>query len=215
MAAVFVVCSRQPLLRHYSRPALGAPQKRRVTIAGSLPLNRTNLPFSRVRKGGRALLHPFPFLVRFQPSVLRTYVRRRCYLVEHNVRDGRQGGLVLISLFLSYFFLSLSVCLVMMGMIVRGPEWNRFFWRLAIHCHEQWKEPPEKRNVCLRNRLFRDSCGHSKGTWNEPRKRTCNALPSVALRELTLWRDIHDVYSLIERNHSICVVPYIFVDNVE
>lgn len=26
MAAVFVVCSRQPLLRHYSRPAPGAPQ---------------------------------------------------------------------------------------------------------------------------------------------------------------------------------------------
>lgn len=134
MAAVFVVCSRQPLLRHYSRPALGAPQKRRVTIAGSLPLNRTDLPFSRVRKGGPVLLHPSPFLVRFQPSVLRTYIHRRCYLVEHNVRDGR---LVLIFLFLSCFFLSLSVCLAMMGMIVREPEWNRFFWRLAIHHHEQ------------------------------------------------------------------------------
>lgn len=110
MAAVFVVCSRQPLLRHYSRPALGAPQKRRVTIAGSLPLNRTDLPFSRVRKGERALLHPSPFLVRFQPSVLRTYVHRRCYLVEHNVRNGRQRGLVLIFLFLSCFF-SLALCL--------------------------------------------------------------------------------------------------------
>lgn len=35
------------------------------------------------------------------------------------------------------------------------------------------KKEGKKRNVCRRNRLFRDSCGHSKGPWNEARKRTC------------------------------------------
>ena len=35
------------------------------------------------------------------------------------------------------------------------------------------KKEGKKRNVCRRNRLFRDSCGHSKGPWNEARKRAC------------------------------------------
>ena len=138
MAAVFVVCSRQPLLRHYSRPALGAPQKRRVTIAGSPPFEskrRTlagpslSLSLSRAGKGGwKHFCAPSLFRVGFQPSgvsYVRTYVRVYIEGVTSsngNVRDGRLGWegvgggredwfLVLFLLF--FFFSSLFFYIVL------------------------------------------------------------------------------------------------------
>ena len=170
----------------------------------------------------KTLLRSSLFLVGFQPSgvTCRTYVCTSKVLPRRMVTSGmvdrgRGGGLVLgfLSLSLSFFFILFSVCSVgWRGWSHGGPEWNRFFWR-ARAIHEQWKEPPEKRNVYRRNRLFRDSCGHSKGTWNGPRKRACYAPPSRGPLRTRV-----DVYSSIElvttRMPRIFLATCTFVGNV-